>query len=356
MKIIKANENLEVRKSEAIVKARYKLSPLAIKFITTIIANLKRSDNINEEYILKVKDFRELTGQKTKRIYELIDEALNDLLKNPLTIPIGDEKNSILKANWVSGAIYNEGEVKFMIYPKLRPFLLDVKEKYLKYKLENILSLKSGYVIRLYEILKDWLELQARYGNKAEKVISLDEFREILEIPRSYMFGDIKRQILNKAKKELKKHTDIIFEYEEIKTGRKVTYLKFIIKPNVKNLKENSSQYDKYFKSRKSFVELLRENYSGHEKTFGYKTINGSNFWLKMDTNGLVYGIDKNANIKEFNAIESGEIYDLWFKIAKNSELYQELLINKECIMNLEKDIQTLLFSEVKNLKEKGII
>jgi len=75
-----------------------------------------------------------------------------------------------------------------------------------------------------------------------------------------------------------------------------------------------------------------------------------------MDTNGLVYGIDKNANIKEFNAIESGEIYDLWFKIAKNSELYQELLINKECIMNLEKDIQTLLFSEVKNLKEKGII
>jgi len=41
MKIIKANENLEVRKSEAIVKARYKLSPLAIKFITTIIANLK---------------------------------------------------------------------------------------------------------------------------------------------------------------------------------------------------------------------------------------------------------------------------------------------------------------------------
>ena len=356
MKIIKANENLEVRKSEAIVKARYKLSPLAIKFITTIIANLKRSDNINEEYILKVKDFRELTGQKTKRIYELIDEALNDLLKNPLTIPIGDEKNSILKANWVSGAIYNEGEVKFMIYPKLRPFLLDVKEKYLKYKLENILSLKSGYVIRFYEILKDWLELQARYGNKAEKVISLDEFREILEIPRSYMFGDIKRQILNKAKKELEKHTDIIFEYEEIKTGRKVTYLKFIIKPNVKNLKENSSQYDKYFKSRKSFVELLRENYSGNEKTFGYKTINGSNFWLKMDTKGLVYGIDKNANIKEFNAIESAEIYDLWFAIAKNSELYQELLINKECIMNLEKDIQTHLFNEVKNLKEKGII
>ena len=185
-KLIQTNGNLEVKKSEAIVKARYKLSPLAIKFISVIISNLKRSDDVNEEYVLKVKDFKELTGQKTKRIYELIDEALNDLLKNPLTIPLGDEKNSILKANWVSGAVYNEGEVKFMIYPKLRPFLLEVKEKFLKYRLENILSLRSSYVIRLYEILKDWFELNNRYGNKTEKVISVDEFRGMLEIPKSY--------------------------------------------------------------------------------------------------------------------------------------------------------------------------
>ena len=240
MKIIRANKNLEVRKSEAIVKARYKLSPLAIKFISVVISNLKRSDDINEEYIVKVKDFQELTRQKTKRIYELIDEALNDLLKNPLTIPLGDDKNSILKANWVSGAIYNDGEVRFMIYPKLRTFLLEVKEKYLKYKLENILSLRSSYVIRLYEILKDYLELNKRYNRKAEKIISLDEFRQMLEIPKSYQYSShIKKLILEKAKEQLAKHTDIIFDYEEIKTSRKVTHLKFIIKDNKKNKKSN---------------------------------------------------------------------------------------------------------------------
>jgi len=226
-KHIQAKGELEVKKGEAIVKARYKLSPLAIKFISVIISNLKRSDNINEEYVIKVKDFKELTGQKTKRIYELIDEALDDLLKNPLTIPIGDDKNSILKANWVSGAIYNKGEVRFMIYPKLRPFLLEVKEKFLKYKLENILSLRSSYSIRIYEILKDWLELNKRYGNKAEKIISVKEFREILEIPKSYVYGMLKKRILEKAKSELAENTDIVFDYEEIKTGRKVTHLKF---------------------------------------------------------------------------------------------------------------------------------
>jgi len=357
-KIVRANEDLEVKKSEAIVKARYRLSPLAIKFISVVISNLKRSDDINEEYVVKVKDFKDLTGQKTKRIYELIDEALNDLLKNPLTIPLGDEKNSILKANWVSGAVYNDGEVRFMIYPKLRPFLLEVKEKYLKYKLENILSLRSSYVIRLYEILKDWLELNKRYGNKAEKIISLEEFRSILEIPKSYMFGDIKRQILEKSKKELEQHTDIIFDYEEIKTGRKVTHLHFIIRPNPAKMETENRIQENYFSNRKAFVALLRQNYSGNGKFFGFKNIEGINYWLGLDNDGLVYGTNGNE-IKDFNAVESAKLYGIWLKIAQNSLLYQELVSEGVCLKQLaesNKELWLELREDLIRLKEEGII
>ena len=356
-KHIQTTGDLEVKKSEAIVKARYKLSPLAIKFISVIISNLRRSDDINEEYVLKVKDFRELTGQKTKRIYELIDEALNDLLKNPLTIPLGDEKNSILKANWVSGAIYNDGEVRFMIYPKLRPFLLEVKERFLKYRLENILLLKSSYSIRIYEILKDWLEMYSRYGSKAEKIISLNELREMLEIPKSYRFNNIKTQILNKAKQELEKHTDIIFEYEEIKTGRKVTHLKFLIKPNPAKMQDSEVQ-ENYFNSRKAFVALLRRNYSGNGKFWGFKTIERKNYWLGLDNEGLVYATN-GEEIKDFNAIESAELYDLWLKIAQNSLLYQELVSEGVDLKELAKNNKELwleLREDIVRLKEEGII
>ncbi len=359
-KLIQAKGELEVKKSEAIIKARYKLSPLAIKFISVIISNLKRSDDVNEEYILKVKDFKELTGQKTKRIYELIDEALNDLLKNPLKIPLGDDKNSILKSNWVSGAVYNEGEVRFMIYPKLRPFLLEVKEKFLKYKLENILPLKSSYVIRLYEILKDWLELNMRYGNKAEKIVSVDELREMLEIPKSYPYGGssgIKQRILEKAKSELVKHTDILFDYEEIKTGRKVTHLKFIIKPNPKKLQTDNGVQEQYFKSQKSFVTLLRKNYSGNKKFFGFKNIDGNNYWLGLDKNGLLYA--SNDDIIDFNAVESAKIYDIWLKIAQNSPLYQELVGKGACLRDISqnnKEIWLELKEDIIRLKEDHII
>ncbi len=360
-KIVRADGDLEVKKSEAIVKARYKLSPLAIKFISVVISNLKRSDDVNEEYVVKVKDFKELTGQKTKRIYELIDEALNDLLKNPLTIPLGDDKNSILKANWVSGAIYNDGEVRFMIYPLLRPFLLEVKEKYLKYRLENILSLRSSYVIRLYEILKDWLELNKRYGNKAEKIISLDEFKQMLEIPKSYQYGNssgIKKRILEKAKAELAEHTDLIFDYEEIKTGRKVTHLKFVIRENPKNTQTDNRIQENYFNSRKAFVTLLRQNYSGNGKFWGFKNIEGKTYWLGLDNNGLVYGTD-GKEIKDFNAVESAKLYDTWLKIAQNSPVYQELVNDGVCLKELalnNKELWLSLREDIIRLKEEGII
>ena len=356
-KIVRTNKKLIIKKSEAIVKARYKLSPLAIKFISIVISNLKRSDDINEEYVIKVKDFQELTNQKTKRIYELIDEALNNLLENPLTIPLEDEQNSILKSNWVSGAIYNEGEVRFMIYPKLRPFLLEVREKYLKYNLENILKLRSAYIIRLYEILKDWLELNTRYGNKAEKIISVNELREILEIPKSYQYSShIKKLILEKAKLELKKYTDIIFNFKEIKTGRKVTHLHFYIYQNPKKQSDNLEQND-YFLNQKTFVALLRKNYSGNGKFFGFKRIEDKNYWLGLDNNGLLYGV--NGEIKDFNSTESSKIYDLWLTIAQNSSLYQGLVLKGENIKEIAKNNKELwleLREEIIRLKEDGII
>jgi hypothetical protein len=279
-------------------------------------------------------------------------------LEKPLYIPTED---GFIMCNWISGGHYveNAGEVRFMIYPKLRPYLLEAQKKFLKYKLENILPLKSSYSIRMYEILKDWLELNARYSNKSEKIISLKEFMEILEVPRSYRFNNIKVQILEKSKVELSENTDIIFEYEEIKTGRKVTHLKFYILPNPSKLEDNyTKKVDKIFKTRASFVKFLRENYLGNGKFFGYKTIEGRNYWLGINNKGLMYAT-LGEEIKHLNSVESGEIYDIWFKIAQNSEIYQEFILNGVCLKELQKlnkDKFVEFNYQILLLKEQGII
>ena len=143
-RIIKVEGDLEVKKADVVVKARYKLNPLSLKFITTLISSIKRSDEINELYIFKVKDFQELTKLKRKDLYWAVKEALKELLEKPIYIPKGKDKddNSFLMLNWVASAEYKEGEglVEFEISNKLRPYLLEAQKKFLKYKVSNYLD------------------------------------------------------------------------------------------------------------------------------------------------------------------------------------------------------------------------
>ena len=350
-KLVETNRSLEVRKSEVLIKASYKLTPIAMKLISLIISNIKRSDSLDEEYVVKAKEFMELLGEKNYGFYKLIDEAVEVLLSNPIKIALSEKRT--LKINWISSGEYSNGEVVVTIDKKLRPYLLELKERFLKHNLEYILNIKSVYAIRMYEILKDSFELNSRYGNKPETIISVDELRKILEIPKGYRYADIKRRVLEKSKEELKKHTDIIFNYEEMKEKRKVTKLKFFIRPNPNKQVNYSIMYN-YFKSRRNFVALLRKNYSGNGKFFGYRTIDGKKYWLGLDKNGLLYAVSlpKKDEMKDFNANESLEIYDIWYKIAKGSDLYQFLIESGNCLKELYHSDKSLFDNLSEDIKE----
>jgi len=351
-KVLQVKEDLEVKKSEFIVKARYKLNTLSLKFITSLIAGLKRSDEVDEEYIFKVTEFKELTGLHRKDIYKAVELSLKEILSKPLKIEIDEDK--FLMVNWVSSAYYEDGRVSFLIDKRLRPYLIEAQKKFLKYKLENILPLKSGYSIRMYEILKDYYNTQARYGNKVEKIIEVAKLREMLEIPKSYRFNNIKIQVLEKSKQELKEHTDIIFDYEEIKTSRKVTHLKFIIQPNPKKLKEQEQKVKEYLKSFKTFTDYLRKNWAGNLKFFfvGTDTKTNKELFFGIDNKGLLYSTT-GAEFVNYNAIESKERYMKFYKVFKNSELWQDLLENQINLVDIKSnntELYNLLMEEAKEI------
>ena len=331
--LIIPNESDIVRKSEAITKARYKLNPLALKFITTIIAYLKRSDDSDRKYIFRVKDFADLMGVTYHDIYAELEEAVEELLKKPLHIK---EDNGWLKVNWISSARYEEGEgtITFRIDPDLRPYLLALQEKFLQYRLENILKLKSGYVIRFYEILKDWYNQSNRYENskKVEKIVEVKWLREILEVPKSYQYGNssgIKHRIIEKAKKELAEYTDIIFDYKEIKTGRKVTHIKFIIEENLKNVKsiEDKNRYS-FLSTKRAFVNYLRKHYVNKPIIEApNKNAGGQISKWSISEKGLIY--DMYLTEENINATRSDEIYEKLYEFAKENEQFKEKLANK---------------------------
>jgi len=62
-------------------------------------------------------------------------------------------------------------------------------------------------------------------------VIPLDELKEMLNVQGKYrLYADFRRYVLLRAQKELKKVSDLFFTFKEIRKGKKVYSIHFIIK------------------------------------------------------------------------------------------------------------------------------
>jgi plasmid replication initiation protein len=147
------------------------------------------------------------------------------------------EGKDIIQLAWLSSARYKTGEgtVILKFDSNLKPYMLQLNTVFTNYKLANILSMKSKYSPRIYEILKC-----NEFKKQGYIEMEISQLRKLLKTEKIYpLYNDLKRKIIQKAQKELKKLTDISFEFEEIKTGRKVTSLKFYINTNKTKNKAN---------------------------------------------------------------------------------------------------------------------
>jgi len=215
-----------VTKSNSLITFNYDLSVQEQKIILTLASMVQPDDTEFKEYKFRIKDFMNLLGIKDKSKYKEIPKITKELMKKVFEIKEGKD---ILQLAWLCSARYKTGEgmVILKFAPDLKPYMLELKGLHTSYKLENILSLKSKYSIRLYEILKSNL-----FKNHIE--IELEELKNMVcAKEKAYsIYNNFKNKVILQAYKELAEKTDISFEFEEIKTGRKVTSLKFYINTN----------------------------------------------------------------------------------------------------------------------------
>ena len=61
--------------------------------------------------------------------------------------------------------------------------------------------------------------------------VSLDEINNVLQ--HEFLYGNLKQRVLEPALKEILSYTDIVFNYEPIKTGRSVSHIRFTISKKV---------------------------------------------------------------------------------------------------------------------------
>lgn len=260
-------EKSVVAKHNKLIEARYSLNLNEQKIILYAVSQLdhkKQKDFNTIEFT--VEEFTRLIGT-TKDRYIEIKKIIKNLMKKPVEIKLEDGE---LVANWVSSLKYVKGEGKIILEfsSQLKPYLLELGEKYKYYQLKNVINFKNKYAIRIYELLK-----QVERMNPRERKIPLGELREMLGVEKSkyQLFSNFDKFVLKPSKSELLKHSDICFEYEKIKDGKNIVAIKFKVEKNhsnikneedllytedeIQNIKRNSDLSDTKF-NNKQIIEL----------------------------------------------------------------------------------------------------
>lgn len=245
----KLSRNKLVVKANRLIEAKYKLTVREQKFILFISSLIDKDDKDFKYKKLRIKDVEDvLKGDETKKwgsIYEVIREITVNLNQKPLSIRTETGTWQIIY--WFASLEFEEskGMVTFEFSEKLRPFLLQLKGLFTKYRFQNILNLRSGYSIRIYELLK-----LNQFKGKVRYELSL--FRELIGashqdpatkkmVHKYEEYKAFKRSILKHAQKEIERETDIYFELKEERESRKVKYLVFYVFKNENNEKKSSA-------------------------------------------------------------------------------------------------------------------
>lgn len=235
-----------IKQDYHLVNAKYKLNTSEIKFILTALSQIDTDDKDFSQYEIEVSDLEDRLQSEQNETR--LKQFAKRLMSKPLEVPTND---GWIIFNWFSKIQYVKGQSKFIVRidKDLKPYLLELKERFVKYNLTYILPLTSNYSIRIYQLLKEYEKLTRR-------TFTVLELQDILQVPNSLKrYDNFKRKVLYVAEKELIENCDIFFEFEEIKEGRKVNEILFRIKPNPSNILDKqpslfdipSNPYSRFF-------------------------------------------------------------------------------------------------------------
>lgn len=252
----------QVVKSNTMIQGKYKLSALEHKLILTLCSKITSEDNIFTEFTMSVNEFANFLGIENK------DYEFNRTLKRKckilntkdieMNLGTKDEPDWLF-FHWFEYIRYTTGTgtIKMKFSPMLEPYLLNLKEKYTKYRLGYVINFSSEYSFHFYELMKQFEAI-------GERTFTIDEIKELLMIDSNKYkkYSHLKAKVIQKSIDEINKYSDIKVNLEkEEKEGKKVVGLVFSINKNDYRYPiDQWLEYDSYNKKTK---EELQKSLNG---------------------------------------------------------------------------------------------
>ena len=227
-------DKLTVQKSKPLFALwQSELTLAEFKILDTYLGRINSHDDEHRTVKFEKGELEELLGVK-----QLKPQVLDDRLKHLMTtVRIPDENNkkgftriSLFEKAHAEQDDYGVWEAELTCTESAKKYIFDVENiTYLRYKLKNIINIKSRYTYIMFLYL--W---ENKYRGTWE--IELDELKSMLNCENEETYKQFKRfndLILKKVQKEMHEVTDIRYDYETVKRGRSVIAVRFTYKSKI---------------------------------------------------------------------------------------------------------------------------
>lgn len=217
-----------ITKSNALIEAGYRLSITEMQVVLYGISLINPiSNEFPREYKIDIARFAELFDRQHGEIYSDIKDAIKRRFWER-DFSYQDENGKTVTCRWLSRIIHEDKSsyIKIKFSEDVQPYLCQLKKNFTTYYISQISKFKSIYSIRLYEL--SIMKIKQNKGIKISFSLKLEELKEMLDLNDLYSrFYNFKLRVLEPAKKEINKHSDIKFNYEITKEGRSEYIIKF---------------------------------------------------------------------------------------------------------------------------------
>ncbi|MGL5715175.1 MAG: replication initiation protein [Paraclostridium sp.] len=222
----KANDKV-LMKNNLLIQAKYSLTLAENKIFTLILYKLQKDNRGIYSCSITQDEFKYILKKTKSTTISGIREILDKLKHKDIFIKEVD-KNIWHDYTLIGGFSFDENNKTFHIeaLPKIYDLLKDYYSNgYTPINLFVTLGMNNYYGQRLYDLLRLWS------GTKNTINYKVDYLKECLQLTNKYPnFKDFKRRVILPAIKELNDTGYFEIDIKEIKVGRKVDSIDFIVK------------------------------------------------------------------------------------------------------------------------------
>ena len=238
-----------VKKHNELIRSKINVnSQTAGKILACLVACIRTDDTqFKDYYSVNIKDYLNDTGgNQRKQIRDACRELVTATVESEWPDPDNPDDFIFHAIPFFSSIKYRKGIVEAKFNLEMQGFLLELKGVFSQYNLIEYLKLPSSYSQRIFELLMSW-------KFKPEVTLSVADLHKWLETPPSFRadFKAFRIRVLEKAQKDIQKHTALRFDWQPVKAGHSVEAIRFLFSSQRKAITEAETKKAKIEKQKR---------------------------------------------------------------------------------------------------------